>query len=223
MSVLSMLKKLVNLLSLNFRVWARKKVQYVHKVPNIAINRGVLFIHIPKAAGSSLSLNLYGIQIGHKKAKDYFLFDKENFNELKVFSLVRNPISRFESAFYFLIQGGMISADKEIKEKYLDKFEDINHFISSLTPEFIRSGKIIHLVPQYDFLYLNDVCLVDKVYKIESLSEINTFDELGFHFPKEIKNKTKNIEKTPLSDESIVKLKKLYEIDFYKFGYNLEE
>ncbi|MBC7005533.1 sulfotransferase family 2 domain-containing protein, partial [Photobacterium sp. BZF1] len=85
-----------NLLSINRRI------------PAPAINKGILFIHIPKAAGSSISLELYGVQISHCKIEEYISCDRNRLSSIKKFSIVRNPIDRFISAYDFLCNGGMI-------------------------------------------------------------------------------------------------------------------
>lgn len=205
------------------KVKIKAKVLYINKVPKVAKDRELLFIHIPKAAGSTVSLGLYGMQIGHKKAKDYFIYDQCSYEKIKSFTFVRHPITRFESAYYFLIQGGMSSNNRNERDKYLRKYKDINEFIDNIDESFIRSGKIIHFLPQVDFIFLNDVCLVDKIFKLEDASSIDFKSELNFNFPKKSKNKTKPVEKIPLTQRSLDKLNQLYEVDLLKFGYNLDE
>lgn len=215
--------RLIKIISGKVFVKVKTKIHYTYRVPKVANDKNVLFIHIPKAAGSTLSLGLYGIQIGHTKAKDYFTYDRESYEKIKSFTFVRHPIKRFESAYYFLMQGGMGEGDVLTRNKYLSKYADINEFIGAIDEKFIRSGEIIHFVPQYEFVYLNNICIVDKVFRLENINKIDLKYEIGFELPKEEKNRTKPMEIVQLNRKSIDKLKDLYAVDFYKFGYNLED
>lgn len=194
-----------------------------NKIPNIAKDKGVLFIHIPKAAGSTVSLGLYGIQIGHKKAKEYYWFDKKEYDAIKTFAFVRDPIDRFESSYYFIMSGGMTKGDMVNKDSYFSGFDDINDFVNSLTLEFIESGKIIHFLPQYEFIFNDGCCIVDKVFKLEEISDKDLLSEVGFSFPKKSRNRTDySGERVALNESSIKRLKELYSRDYYLFGYGVK-
>lgn len=68
---------------------------------------GVLFIHIPKTAGTSVARGLYGIDgVGHYKAVDARRLNPALFDRLYRFSITRNPWERLLSAYRFALQGG---------------------------------------------------------------------------------------------------------------------
>jgi hypothetical protein len=198
-----------------------KTLIYLDCFPGPARKTGVLFIHIPKAAGSSISLGLYNMQIGHIPAKTYFLSNPKLFREMKTFTVVREPIIRFVSAYDFICSGGMTPGDKVNFDTYISKYSDINAFVASLTVDFINSGKILHLLPQNYFVYLKGNCLVNYIYKLELLNRDEIQNDLGISWEIDLKNKTKFNSKVILTDESREKLKLLYERDYYLFGYNL--
>jgi hypothetical protein len=190
-------------------------------IPAVAKSKGVLFIHIPKAAGSSISLSLYGIQVGHIPAKKYYLSNRKEFSDIKSFSIVRDPIKRFTSAYYFLCSGGMTLGDKVNYDKYLSQYIDINDYVDSLTLDFVNSGTILHLLPQHHFLYYKSTCIVDYVYKLENLNSEKIENDLNISWDVGYKNRGKSSQPVALSDESIDKLKIIYQRDLYLFGYNL--
>ncbi|MEZ9006740.1 sulfotransferase family 2 domain-containing protein [Vibrio sp. 10N.247.311.59] len=195
---------------------------YSNKVPRIAIKEKILFIHVPKAAGSTVSLNLYGVQIGHKKAKDYFISDSVGYYKVTAFAFVRDPIARFESAYYYLKSGGMDSGDRNTKSKYIDKYSDINEFVSFVDEEFINSGEVIHFLPQHEYIYYDNTCIVDKVFKLERIEDVDFKKEIGISLDLSKKNVSERENTSLLNERSINKLKLLYEKDFYLFGYNLK-
>src|SRR5450432_4262328 len=61
----------------------------------------LLFIHIPKNAGSTISTQLYGAHRGHRSALFYLQADPIYFRSKLVFAIVRNPWSRVVSAYEF--------------------------------------------------------------------------------------------------------------------------
>lgn len=63
---------------------------------------GVIFVHTPKAAGSSISMALYGKSLGHIYATDIARYAAEEFESLPSFSIVREPFARFLSAVRYL-------------------------------------------------------------------------------------------------------------------------
>ena len=194
---------------------------YFNKIPQSAVSKDALFVHIPKAAGSSISLELYNFQIGHRKAKDYLMWSPFKFSKIKKFAIVRDPVDRFVSAYNYLQNGGMDENDMKLKEKYLKDNQDINEYIGVLTKDFVHSGKIQHFLPQKEYLYLKDTCIVDFVYKLESLDVMKVNQDLKLNLEFKNYNQTKNSSKTILTDESINRLKSIYRDDMYLFGYNI--
>jgi hypothetical protein len=66
---------------------------------------GIVFIHVPKAAGTSLNEALYGRFIGHPHALDVRRWAPADVKALPSFSVVRNPWDRLVSAWRFARQG----------------------------------------------------------------------------------------------------------------------
>lgn len=203
----------------------KSKLIYSNKIPQCALSKNLLFIHIPKAAGSMVSFQLYGGQIGHKKAKYYYLSDFVRYSSVRSFSVVRNPYSRFVSAYNFLNNGGMSSIDKEFKVNIIEKYDDINHFIINVFDN--RKGKskfdVPHFEVQSDYLYYRSTLLVDYVFKLEDISGDDTIIKEMFKVDVAFSKKA-NVSKEgyTVSDLNLTSLKILqeyYHSDFEHFGY----
>ena len=63
---------------------------------------GIIFVHVPKAAGTSVNLALYGRFMGHVKAVHIKRMAPRTFHELPSFAIVRNPWSRLISSYRFV-------------------------------------------------------------------------------------------------------------------------
>lgn len=191
-------------------------------------NKGCLFIHIPKAAGSSLSLSLYGYQVGHRKYRDIYVANKKQVDKLYSFTVVRHPIDRFISAYKFLNSGGMNEGDINYKMQVLVKYKDINDFVEKADANTLMEK--VHFHPQYTFICdANGFPMVDYIGRYEKLDEVASYiskviDE-KFEIP--LINKTKisadKVDEFELSEKSKLKLQTLYEKDFSMFGYSIEK
>jgi hypothetical protein len=86
-----------------FRNWTGIAV-----LPEAVKQSGIIFIHIPKTAGTSICKALYGTgTIGHLRIKEWQFSFPQTWRKLRVVSVVRDPLDRFLSAFYFLKKGGL--------------------------------------------------------------------------------------------------------------------
>lgn len=67
---------------------------------------GVLFIHVPKNAGTALSYSLYGCTMRHESIRYYQTHAPDIVSKLPSFALWRDPVERFLSAYDFIRNGG---------------------------------------------------------------------------------------------------------------------
>lgn len=189
------------------------------------LDKGVVFIHIPKAAGSSVNMSIFGnMGLGHLKARDYVnLFGFLNYKSFFKFTIVRNPYDRFESAYNFLVNGGMSTQDENFTKKYLKDFKDINDFVLN----GFTSSKIIqewvHFVPQYKYVYVNNRLYVDFIGKTENITKDFKYvsNIIGLTSDLQYINKTSNqsIKSSLLNNESKRILADFYNKDFELFEY----
>ena len=91
--------------------------------------RGVLFVHVPKNAGTSISHTLYGQQVKHRTVT-YYASLAPDLLDLPSFAIVRDPVDRFLSAFHFARTGGNPErpVSSAFRSRYM-KFRDLDDAI----------------------------------------------------------------------------------------------
>ena len=179
-----------------------------------------IFIHVPKTAGISVATALYGRSIPHFTWRDWQLINPRKFRAFFKFAVLRDPFSRFTSAFDYLKGGGTTAYDKEFSESTLARVSTANDFAKSLKdPAFWNQvNKEYHFMPQS--MYVADESgrpQVDLLVRFESLHA---------DFPKIAKavgregarlahlNKTPERKQIDLDAEARSLLGSLYERDF---------
>lgn len=138
---------------------------------------GILFIHIPKAAGMSVSQAIYSSQIGHLKWSDIYNSNPYLYNGLLKIAICREPIERFTSAFYFLKGGGINKSDQNYAEQILHDISTANEFALALGNLEFRHQALrkVHFSPQVKF-----VCSDEGKIMVDHLIDFNTLeDDLG--------------------------------------------
>lgn len=187
-------------------------------------NNDIIFVHIPKAAGTSITEVLYGKRNGHLTASVIKNELGDDFDKKYSFSVTRNPYDRLKSSYHFARQGqtndGAIANSKLYQQPVFETFET-----------FVRDWlvhqdllKLDHVFrPQHHYLYEQEVCLVNEVYQLENLEELE--NKLSKILNKTVKinkknatQKTKNREM--ISDEIKDLIYTLYQKDFELFKYN---
>jgi hypothetical protein len=90
----------------------------------------VIFIHVPKAAGSSIATRLYGGRLGHHPARALMREDPGSWAALEKFAVVREPIARFLSAYTFAFSGGTQEGAIRWRPEYAQPaYRDVNAFV----------------------------------------------------------------------------------------------
>lgn len=133
----------------------------------------ILFIHVPKCAGSSIKIWMKHIsgkcfQKGGHPTYDYYS-KKYNVQDYYKFTMVRNPYDRVVSAYCYLKKGGRgsrhdVAARDELKDcTFLQFAKKIDHF----------KQKYIHFREQMYFI--KDVSNYDVIGRVENVEQlINT-------------------------------------------------
>jgi len=184
-----------------------------------------IFIHIPKAAGVSLSLGMFdNLGGGHRFITSYYpIYSPQEFKAFYKFTIVRNPWDRLVSAYHFLKEGGFNSVDKSWFEENLSSYENFEEFVNGwVSKENIT--KFTHFIPQYRYVYDGKKLCVDKVYKFEEMemviNDINS--RLGLHLKNEHKNRTQSRNddyRSYYSDKTKSIVADVYSKDISLFGY----
>lgn len=143
---------------------------------------GVLFIHVPKNAGTSVCEKLYGAQIKHETIR-YYASVAPDVLALPSFAIVRDPVSRFRSAFAYARNGG--TGDRVVARPFNRRyraFETIDDAINHLATA--KSLFDLDHIFRPQNWYLTDAegrCRVDNLvpyHEIDRLGQIVGIDHL---------------------------------------------
>lgn len=192
-------------------------------VPQPCIHRGCLFVHIPRAAGSSLCLSLFGSQIGHRKLKEYQIGLDRRIEHLLKFTVCRDPIDRAFSGYSFLKEGGLTRSDDNWAKKHKLAQMSFDGFVRDVLIHEIRNPHV-HFIPQHEFVerYKFGPVGVDVICRYENLAEdIGAVTEtlgLKVDLPHTNASTRQPVEHDPATMDT---LKRLYARDYYVFGYSL--
>ena len=150
-----------------------------------------IFVHIPKAAGVSVSKSLFGnLGGGHVMIGAYrIIFPKTEFDSYFKFSFVRNPWDRLLSAYLFLKQGGLNADDRRWWSDHdMSRYRTFDEFVSNwLSRE--NADRSLHFLPQYRYLcapFTRTLC-VDFVGAFEHLERDFAYVRERLGFPSDVK------------------------------------
>ncbi|WP_353653836.1 MULTISPECIES: sulfotransferase family 2 domain-containing protein [Halomonadaceae] len=147
--------------------------QLRQQLPWEVLDKQILFIHIPKAAGSSICDSLYGRQLGHVRCIDYQRINSGQFRSIRKFSVIRNPYERVYSAYCFLKDGGLpaFPADQRLS-RIIQRYGGFESFVLNWLSCRNNRNSYIHFMPQSDFVTDRQGCLmVDRLGKLEELND----------------------------------------------------
>ncbi|MEX0671276.1 MAG: sulfotransferase family 2 domain-containing protein [Pirellulales bacterium] len=184
----------------------------------------VLFIHVPKCAGSAFLDAYLGFQTGHVTAQHYHDADPDFFAAAYVFTFVRNPLARFVSAYNHIQTDDLWPVLPAVRPLVDRQGATVSEVAVSLRPdsELLRMP---WFAPQHTFLEVQGRCAVNRAFKTESFAadlEVITADvPIRLRLSTEVNRR--GPEQTPpdagLSAEAVANLRRIYSRDFTLFGY----
>lgn len=197
----------------------------LHKIiwfqgPDPLVWKGPIFIHVPKAAGTSILSTGVQWSRGHQPFRFYERHRPATIPMPFTFAVVRNPLDRYISAFYYLQGGGITGQDRLWSERNIPAGGDHNSFIDLLSNQ-PRLLKQMHFRPQITML-LNKRGEVgpDRILRWERLAEDWPEFAEQHGLRRELKWSNAGKRERPETTERCRNLvKKVYERDFREFGY----
>tara|TARA_Y100000015_G_scaffold27429_1_gene26580 strand:+ start:581 stop:1189 length:609 start_codon:yes stop_codon:yes gene_type:complete len=191
----------------------------------ICHERRLIFIHIPKNAGTSV-IKAMGVENMYmdKTIEEYKEYYSEYWDKYKKFTVIRDPIDRFISAYKFarMKESGWFSATGEEGLEKHTHYElcnkmDINEYTSYLyknSKEFNRWN-----IPQ-TFIILNksNEIEIDYYVRFENLQEDLSKISIE-NIQKLNSSKIEDDKVIQLSKNSKMKLYEIYNIDYKNFNY----
>ena len=193
-----------------------------------ALEKNVIFVHIPKSAGTSIHKSFFGrlSGFGHSPAQRYIkIYGLIDYYASFRFAFVRNPFDRVVSTYKYLSQGGNNSNDKIFFEKYMSKYDSFDDFILNGLKHSKVIQNQIHFRTQCSFIFEKNRCLVNFIGRFENIESDYKYlsNIIGTDSPLMFTNKsntTSSYTDYYQNKKVIEVIKNIYKCDFEKLGYD---
>lgn len=204
-----------------------KKVQFTYSG---FIKNKCIFFHIPKTAGISVSLSLFGHLSRHVNAQFYKCLFGKSFETHFKFAFVRNPYTRLVSAYEYLknTKDDFFKDDLIFKKNVLDKYKTFDDFVRLWLKDNFKKSKP-HFRPQFSFISVNGNLILDFLGRFESLEQ--DFEVICKHLNIQTTLQKENISRYNKVDylntyysnpETVAIVQQIYKDDFNFLGYSTD-
>lgn len=186
-----------------------------------------LFIHIHKCAGTSIKdaiSKIDNVHYGELHETDRIRFEiSEKYYDHKIFTFVRNPYSRFLSAFE-MFRRRWPDIKKEQVFKIVEN-DDIPYSADffNVKESYIKRHTLPMTSEHYSIYDSDGNCNVDLILRFEEMDK--EVERLSLFLGTKIKMPKKNVSKNKdalLTMEDKLRINKIYKKDFEVFKYRLE-
>lgn len=194
-----------------------KRAKYFGPYPAVWDSK-VLFIHVPKTAGSSIARLSVGRTFGHQTYRFYEEWCPKDRDIPPTFAVVRNPFSRYVSAFRYLNEGRGNHLDTGWGRRNNIFSSDLNSFaVQHLKKPAVQTW--MHFKPQIAFTEGSHGS-VDTILRFENLSTDWPSFARQFGLDETLpKRKVASPSPIELNDDAKAAIRDIYQQDFAKFGY----
>ena len=192
--------------------------------------RKIIFIHIPKTAGSSIEhllrdegnyeLDFIGVRNGrsthHYMGIELKLILKELYPAYYKFSFVRNPYDRLISEYFWC-------RIKDVGHKFNKTFDEFLDYVEDVikNKKFFKPIENDHFIPQYSFLFFNNKLIVNNIFKYEDIETVVPLIRKRLKIKTVLQHLNKsNKNEITLTNEQKDRIYNLYKIDFQTFNYD---
>lgn len=208
----------------------------------------VIFIHIPKCAGTSINefihpnlqnefwkddyrykclfgwcpkLNIHLQHATPKQLLENNLITSDQWNSYFKFAFVRNSWDRAVSDYFWL------KNDKKIDDNFSNYIQKTGLFKEVLTDKTQRTYRGDHLTPQYDYVTINDAPCLDFVGDFSNLHKRMKYvaKKIGINKPfrehknKGVQNKNHYSKFLTKKDRDLITERYQKDIDYFNFTY----
>lgn len=191
--------------------------------------RKIIFIHIPKTAGSSIEhllrdegryeLDFIGVRNGrsthHYMGIELKMILKDLYPKYYKFSFVRNPYDRLISEYFWC-------RIKDVGHKFNKTFDEFLDYVEDVikNKKFFKPIENDHFIPQYSFLFFNNKLLVNNIFKYEDIETVSPLIKKRLKIKTTLQHLNKSVKnEITLTQEQKDRIYNLYKIDFETFNY----
>lgn len=148
-------------------------------------HRDMIFIHVPKCAGTSVANSLGFDNIRHYPASVFFLNNKKNFLDSIFFAVVRNPLDRLASILmHFKSSRFSTKKEKELFSEIGVTEDNLNNYIMRMMEKKLfrrrlflgtKAGRNGFSVAQNDYIFLKGKLLVKNLFSLNQLGQLENW------------------------------------------------
>ncbi len=155
------------------RMIARARPKPDPHLDDVYLKRGLILIHIPKNAGTSVEDAIYGYRVRHRTWPEVRDLCPRAWKSLPKIAVLRDPVDRFLSAFDYLKSGGRNEQDRRFAQRmigpraigaFVDRFSENETFRSTTMHYF-------HFRPQTDYVCDGNTVMVDHLIPFPRMAE----------------------------------------------------
>lgn len=162
-----------------------------------------------------------------KMGRKHALLHRVGLSNLEVFWVIRDPVSRFVSAYNYLANGGWEGQQNHIKDAFLDPYKTMEDFVLNGLDRAIKHN-VPHFLPQAFWVS----SITGKLLPGTSLRQESLQDDLHHYFSRlglpecvllQRNHKVpKKIKRSELGEEIIREIQKTYAWDYSLFDFHKE-
>ncbi|WP_422073721.1 sulfotransferase family 2 domain-containing protein [Tranquillimonas rosea] len=143
------------------------------RLEEVYLSRGLILIHIPKNAGTSVEDAIYGYRVRHRTWEQVQALCPTAWETLPKAAIIRDPVDRFLSAFDYLKSGGRNESDRRFAARMIGS-QSVDAFLERLvTDAALRELALeyFHLRRQADYVCSPEAVMVDHLIPFERMAE----------------------------------------------------
>jgi hypothetical protein len=176
-----------------------------------------VFVHVPKAAGTSVAMAVFAADPGHFSADELQSIDRRKFERYIRFAFVRDPVSRMLSTYKYAVAEA--TANPRSAVRFILRFRGLE--------DFVQNGLTTELVERHYFFwsqcrYVGAPGMVDFIGKMETIdSDFRKLaDKQGWTCTLSHLNRSSSGSASPCPAEIRDIVRSRYREDFERFGYD---
>lgn len=185
----------------------------------------LLFFHVPKSGGTSISRLLYGKNLPHVSAHSVRRVFPAYFASRPSFVLIRNPLLRAISAYNFVLRGGTSDVWVDYHPIYDDpSFADADNYYQKILPSLIRDRVNPVFLPQSIYFMSGGRIIVDQVFVLEEMRPLLLFlsSHIGNRPMPKLNSSPISSSCLKISSNSFESLARIYSVDIEVYSSYLK-